>query len=172
MRKQTQRTQVTSPSDGAKIWTCIHSASKLENHFPLWQKALSYPGLSFFRYELCHLGQETISWVSVSSYLLFKNGDLVAQTVKCLSTMRETRVRSLGREDPLEKETAIHSSTTAWKIPWTEEPGRLQSMGSQRVGHDWETFLYRHEMIVMKRRKKMLLGADRKGNRQLFLITR
>ena len=61
---------------------------------------------------------------------------LVAQMVKRLSTMRETRVRSLGREDPLEKEMAIHSSTIAWKIPWTEEPGRLQSMGSQRVGHD------------------------------------
>ena len=61
---------------------------------------------------------------------------LVAQTVKRLSTMRETQVQSLGREDPLEKEMAIHSSTTAWKIPWTEEPGRLQSMGSQRVRHD------------------------------------
>ena len=61
---------------------------------------------------------------------------LVAQTVKRLSTMRETRVRSLGREDPLEKEMAIYSGTIAWKIPWTEEPGRLQSMGSQRVGHD------------------------------------
>ena len=61
---------------------------------------------------------------------------LVAQTVKRLSTMWETWVRSLGWEDPLEKEMAIHSSTIAWKIPWTEEPGRLQSMGSQRVGHD------------------------------------
>ena len=61
---------------------------------------------------------------------------LVAQTVKRLSTMWETRVRSLGREDPLEKEMAIHSSTIVWKIPWTEEPGRLQSMQSQRVGHD------------------------------------
>ena len=56
--------------------------------------------------------------------------------VKRLSTMQETGVRSLGREDPLEKETAIHSSTIAWKIPRTEEPGRLQSMGSQRVRHD------------------------------------
>ena len=61
---------------------------------------------------------------------------LVAQTVKRLSTMQETRVRSLGRDDPLEKEMAIHSSAIAWKIPWTEEPDRLQSMGSQRVGHD------------------------------------
>ena len=51
--------------------------------------------------------------------------------VKCLCTMRETRVQSLGWEDPLEKEMAIHSSTFAWKIPWTEEPGRLQSRGSQ-----------------------------------------
>ena len=57
---------------------------------------------------------------------------LVAQTVKRLSTMQETQVRSRGWEDPLEKEMAIHSSTIAWKIPWTEEPGSLQSMGSQR----------------------------------------
>ena len=55
--------------------------------------------------------------------------------------MRETWVRSLSSEDPLEKEMAIHSSTIAWKIPWTEESGRLQSMGSQRVGHDWATSL-------------------------------
>ena len=61
---------------------------------------------------------------------------MVAQTVKRLSTMRETWVRSLGQEDPLEKEMAIHSSAIAWKIPWTEEPDRLQSMGLQRVGHD------------------------------------
>ena len=61
---------------------------------------------------------------------------LVTQTVKHLSTMQETWVRSLGQEDPLEKEMAIHSSTLAWKIPWTEEPGRLQSMGLKRVGHN------------------------------------
>ena len=61
---------------------------------------------------------------------------LVAQTVKRLPAMQETRVPSLGWEDPLEKEMAIHSRTIAWKIPWMEAPGRLQSMGSQRVGHD------------------------------------
>ena len=61
---------------------------------------------------------------------------LVAQTVKRLPTMRETRVQSLGWEDPLEKEMATHSSTLAWKIPWMEEHDRLQSMGLQRVGHD------------------------------------
>ena len=60
----------------------------------------------------------------------------------CQPTMRETRVWSLGWEDPSEKEIATHSSTLSWKIPWTEEPGRLQSMGSQRVGHDWATSLF------------------------------
>ena len=61
---------------------------------------------------------------------------LMAQTVKCLPTMWETWVRSLGWKDPLEKEMAPHSSTPAWKIPWSEEPGGLESMGLQRVGHD------------------------------------
>ena len=61
---------------------------------------------------------------------------LVAQRLKCLPGMQETRVRSLGQEDPLEKEMATHSSTIAWRIPWREEPGRLQSMGLQRVRRD------------------------------------
>ena len=56
--------------------------------------------------------------------------------VKCLPAMQETWVQSLGLEDPREKEMATHSSALAWKIPWMEEPGRLQSMGLQRVGHD------------------------------------
>ena len=68
-------------------------------------------------------------------YFYFLGTSMVAQTVKCLPTMRETQVQSLGQEDPLEKEMATHSNTLAWKIPWTEECGRLQSMGSQRVGH-------------------------------------
>ena len=61
---------------------------------------------------------------------------LVAQTVKHLPAMCETQVRSLGWEDPLEKEMASHSSILAWKIPWTEEPGGLQSVGLLRVRHD------------------------------------
>ena len=60
----------------------------------------------------------------------------MAQRVKRLPAMQETQVQSLGWEDPLEKEMATHSSILAWRIPWTEEPGRLQSTGSQRVGHD------------------------------------
>ena len=74
--------------------------------------------------------------------LLGKKASLVAQTVNCLPTMWETRVRSLGREDTLEKAMATHSSILAWKIPWTEELGWLLSMGSQRVGHDLATSLY------------------------------
>ena len=65
----------------------------------------------------------------------------MAQRLKYLPAKRETWVRSLGREDPLEKEMATHSSTLAWKIPWMDQPGRLQSMGSQRVGHDSATSL-------------------------------
>ena len=65
----------------------------------------------------------------------------MAQTVKWLFAMRETQVRSLGWEDPLEKEMATHSSILAWKIPCSEEPGKLGSMESQRVRHDWATSL-------------------------------
>ena len=63
----------------------------------------------------------------------------MAQRLKPLPAMQETWVRSLGQEDPLEKEMATHSSILAWKIPWMEEPGGLQSMGSQKVGHDLVT---------------------------------
>ena len=61
---------------------------------------------------------------------------LVAQMVKIPPAMQKTQVRSLGQEDPLEKEMATHSSILAWRIPWIEEPGSLQSMGSQRIRHD------------------------------------
>ena len=70
------------------------------------------------------------------SAFLLGQASLVAQVVKRLSAMQETRVRSLGREDPLEKEMAAHSSILAWKIPWMAEPGRLSFTGLQRVGHD------------------------------------
>ena len=76
----------------------------------------------------------TVKILSLTNELPWSS--LVAQTVKHLLTMWETRVRSLGWQDPLEKEMATHSSILAWKIPWTEKRDRLQSMGSQRVGHD------------------------------------
>ena len=79
----------------------------------------------FQSYGHCWVAASFIGWAS-----------LVAQRVKRLPTMWETWVQSLGREDPLEKEMATHSSTVAWKTPWTEKPDMLQSMGLQRVGHN------------------------------------
>ena len=74
--------------------------------------------------------------VATNENSCFRTNQLVAQTVKCLSAMQETRVPSLGWEDPLEKEMVTHSSILAWRIPRTEKPSRLQSLGSQRVGQD------------------------------------
>ena len=74
-------------------------------------------------------------WGSIRVNLAFQDS-LVAQRLKHLPAMWGTWVRSLGQEDPLEKEMATHSSIAAWRIPWMEEPGRLQSTGLQRVGHD------------------------------------
>ena len=88
----------------------------------------------------------SVSWYGLLHSSLC-DSSLVAQMVKHLPTMWETQVRSLSRKDPLEKDLSTHSSILAWRIPWTEEPGKLQSMGSQRVRHDWVTslsfFLYR-----------------------------
>ena len=75
-------------------------------------------------------------YMPIIPQFFLKGTSLVAQMVKRLPTMWETWVPSLGQEDPLEKAMAPHSSTLAWKIPWTEEPGRPQSMGPQRVRHD------------------------------------
>ena len=86
-----------------------------------------FSGLSVTNKHLC---------ISLCMNIQFHLSSLVAQMVKSLPAMRETWVRYLGQEDLLEKEMATHSSVLAWKIPWTEEPCRLQSMGSQRVGHD------------------------------------
>ena len=77
-------------------------------------------------------------------YHTFTGASLVAQTVKRLPAMQETRVPSLGWEDPLEKEMAAHSSTLAWRIPGTAEPGRLPSSGSHRVGRDWGLHFHFH----------------------------
>ena len=77
--------------------------------------------------------------IQLSNIHRIYRASLVAQRVKRLPAMQETRVRSLGREDPLEKEMATHSSILAWRIPWTEEPDGLQSTGWQRVRHDWHS---------------------------------
>ena len=90
---------------------------------------------------LCLLHWQVDFFFFFTTSTTWEGVSLVAQTVKHLPTMWETQVQPLGREHLLEKEMATHFSTLAWKIPWTEESGRLQSMGSQRVGHDWATSL-------------------------------
>ena len=94
--------------------------------------------------HLLQVPPQPLLYESLSATLVFTKDidqsltetSLVAQTVKRLPTMQEAWVRSLGWKDPLEKAVAPHSRTLAWKLPWTEEPGRLQSTGPQRVGHD------------------------------------
>ena len=83
----------------------------------------------------CHIAS------TFDHHSLLPGASLEAQRINRLPAMQETRVRSLGWEDPLEKEMATHSSILAWRIPWLEEPSGLQSTGSQRVGHDWATSL-------------------------------
>ena len=87
--------------------------------------------------EIMHTTGETAQQESSFFLFFFPQIPLVgAQTVQNPPALQETRVRSLGQEDPLEEGVATHSSILAWRIPWTEEPGGLQSTGSQRVGHD------------------------------------
>ena len=104
--------------------------------------SLGFPGSSSGKESTCNAGEPSSLPVSgrspgegIGYPLHYSWASLVAQTVKNLPVMRETWVRSLGWEEPLEKGKATHSSTLAWSIPRTEEPGGLQSMGSQRVGY-------------------------------------
>ena len=85
--------------------------------------------------------QQQQQWFRNKIYLTLRKDLLVAQMIKSLPSVWETWVWPLGQDDPLEKEMATYSSTLAWKIPWMKEPGSLQSMGSQRVGHNWVTCL-------------------------------
>ena len=113
----------------------------VDSNWPLFtyltlNNLLKFPKLHFL--ELVD-NQENKAHRELCTFLVLFIDDkasLVAQMVKHLPAMRETRVRSLGWQDPLEKEMPSHSSTLPWKIPRTEEPGRLQSMGLQRVRHD------------------------------------
>ena len=119
-------------------WTTSNSLS-LSNSKKLfleyrWKKVVLYLFFIYFKKGYTSWKKKKKGGGAIAS--------LVAQTVKRLPAKWETRVRFLGWEDPLEKEMAIHSSIVAWKIPWMEEPDRLQSMGSKRVRHNWATSLY------------------------------
>ena len=93
----------------------------------------------YIYFKSCFLGWTIWNYRYSKVYNISNRASLVAQTVKNLPVMQATWVGSLGWEDPREKEMAAHSSILAWEIPWTEEPGGLLFMGSQRVGHDWVT---------------------------------
>ena len=104
---------------------------------------MGFPDSSVGKESACNAGDP--SWIpglggsageGIGYPLQYSWASLAAQLVKNLPTMQETEVQSLGWEDPLEKGMATHSSILAWRIPWTEEPGELQSMGSQSVRHD------------------------------------
>ena len=105
---------------------------------------------------------------------------LATQMVKNLPTIEKTQVWSLGQEDPLQKGMATHSSILAWRLPWTEGPDRLQSMGSQRVGHDWVTntiSLSRKQVVHTYNKKEgirgcgcWIFGKQNDGSRWIFLI--
>ena len=99
---------------------------EISNHYVCNRNSHSVVGQLYFKNKL----------IEKEIRFIFFRASLVAQRSKRLPARRETQVQSLGWEDPLEKEMATHSSILAWRIPWTEEPGRLQSTVSQRVGHD------------------------------------
>ena len=135
----------------------INSRVKGRDTLPCSQQESSEERLVFKGYEIKLLSSslsdeprvlgKSLCWVWdgldwIDFTLLTK--PLVVWMVKNLPTMQETRVWSLGQEDPLEEEMITHSSILAWRISWTEEPGRLQSMGLQRVGHHWMTNTYTH----------------------------
>ena len=125
-------------------------------HGILQARILEWVAMAFSRGSSQPRDPICISYISwIVRRVLFNWDSLVAQTVKCLPAMPETQVQSLGRENSLKKEMATHSSILAWEIPWTEEPGGLQSMGSQRVGHNWATSL---SLFFTIRRKPLIMS--------------
>ena len=127
----------------------------------IWPTSLMSAALTgrFFTTRAMWEALSYIIYMHTHTHTHTHRASLVAQTVKNLPAkkkkkknlpaMRGTWVRSLGQEDPLEKEMATRSSILAWRIPWTEKPGGLQSTGSQRVGHDWATSLYIHTFFFI-----------------------
>ena len=131
-----------SPRIKRKLATLMLCVFKLTQ--ALWRQG---PWLSIW---LLHIHPALCTLLAISSCSInisWKYASLVAQTVKNLPAMWDTWVWSLDQEDPLEKEMATHSSLLPWRAPWTEEPGGLQSMGSQRVGHSWSDRAQLHTII-------------------------
>ena len=127
---------VAIPSSRGSSWprdqTCVSYISCIGRRILYCQCYLGLVGEKLLLWHLIELRNIALKWVHIC-----ERSSLVAQMVKNLPVMWRTRIQSLGREDPLEEGMATHSSILAWRIPWTEEPGGLQSMRSRRVRHDW-----------------------------------
>ena len=129
---------VLLPVSCTMSWTSIHSSSDTLSDLIPW----IYLSLPLYNHKGFDLGHTWMVW-----------GFLVAQSLKCLPTMQETQVRSLGPKDLLEEEMVTHSSILTWRIPWTEEPGRLQFMGLQRIRYDWartHTYLFLGVSLIVQ----------------------
>ena len=128
---------------------------------------LASPQISKTIYRWAGGNVNGLSW-TLTSWKRWFRASLVAQRLKRLPPMWETQVRSLGWEDPLEKEMVTHYSTLAWRIPWTEKPGRVQSMGLQRVGHDWvislslSLYFYRNQHQIQENLQTEVPGGSPK----------
>ena len=158
----------------AHVWPCarllntfidIKPDQKLDSFGPILKinsvsklSCLRVHYLQSLRLKLClsvHYYIFKYNTLSKIEYTIIFKASLVAQMVKSLPAMQETQVQSLGLEDPLEKEMATHSSTLAWRIPWTEQPGKTQSTELQRVGHKWVTNIsFSFHIILYFRRLK------------------
>ena len=130
-----------TPTSWAASWIIAFMLAERQKNLNVWPSILS----AFNHYEAQECRRA--GWVWVELYFLLW-ASLVVQTVKNLPAVWKTRVQSLGREDPLQKGMATHSSILAWKIPCTEEPGQLQSMGLQRTGSDWATNTYLYTFLL------------------------
>ena len=137
-----QYSYLENSMDGGAWWATVHGVTKS------WKRLSDFTTTTFttmVQWSYLHITTSKVKGRD-SENRKSPHASLVAQTVKNLPAVQETQVQSLGREDPLEKRMATHSSILAWSMPWIEEPGGLQPMGSQRIGHDWATntfFLYR-----------------------------
>ena len=143
---------------GVCVWYWYKSHQLRASHIKTkskWRENKKCPGALYLKKKSDKVSQITplnkkvnnpnylcqVRWTIKQTCRKTKLSVLIISKISLWLLMQDTRVRSLGQEDPLEEEMALHSSTLAWRIPWREEPGRLQSMGSQRVGHDWVTSL-------------------------------
>ena len=118
---------------------------------------------------LADVWQKTTKFCKAIILQLIKWGEKKKKICLSLQETQETKFRSLGLEDPLEKGMASHSSILAWRIPWTEESGRLQSMGSQRVAHGW-AHMHDHKLILMNQLNKTLEFSERTASKSFFFF--